>query len=93
MSFKTPELNLFCNSGKRALNYTCVKVVHSLKCVSDSKWQRLVGYDVSPKGSWRTLYKLPIDKRTSDQWRIIHRARTTNRHVDPTVREELILAV
>ncbi len=92
--FKTPELNLFADTGKRALYYTCVKVMHfeSLKCVPDSKWQGIEGFDGSPKGSWRTLYKCPIDKRTGDlQWRIIHGIVTTNRHrahIDPTVRDE-----
>jgi len=39
MSFKTTELNLFCDAGKRALYHTCVKVRHfeSLQLVSDSK--------------------------------------------------------
>lgn len=94
LSFKTPELNLFADIGKRALYYTCVKVMHyeSLKDVLDSKWQGIDGLDGSPKGSWRTLYKRPIDKRTGDlQWRIIHGIIATNRHrahIDPTVRDE-----
>ncbi len=41
---------------------------------------------------WRVLYKPPIEKRTADlQWRIIHRAIATNRHVahlNPAVGEE-----
>ena len=64
----------------------------SLKLVSDSKWQDIEGFDIFPKGSWRTLYKRPIDKRTGDlQWRIIHGIITTNRHkahIDPTVKDE-----
>ncbi|KAJ3615285.1 hypothetical protein NHX12_018853, partial [Muraenolepis orangiensis] len=36
--------------------------------------------DSSPKGSWRCLYKLPVEKRTADlQWRIVHGAIATNR--------------
>ncbi len=43
---------------------------------------RFFGMDISPKGSWRSLYKRPIDKRTGDlQWRIVHGAIATNRHV------------
>ncbi len=74
-SFKTPELNLFADTGKRALYHTCVKVIHfeSLQCVPESKWQGIEGCDGSPKGSWRTLYKCPINKRTGDlQWHLIH---------------------
>ncbi len=39
LSFKTPELNLFADTGKRALHHTCVKVMHfeSFKCVPESK--------------------------------------------------------
>ncbi len=34
------------------------------------------------KGCWRSLYKMPIDKRTGDlQWRIVHGAIATNKHV------------
>jgi len=51
MSFKTTELNLFCDAGKRALYHTCVKVRHfeSLQLVSDSKWQEIEGFDISLK--------------------------------------------
>ncbi len=36
---KLPELNLFADTGKRALYHTCVKLMHfeSLKCVPESK--------------------------------------------------------
>jgi hypothetical protein len=41
------------------------------------------------KAVWRSLYKLPIEKRTADlQWRIIHGAIATNLvHLDPTIGE------
>ena len=52
------------------------------------------GPDVFPKGSWRSLYKLPVEKRTADlQWRIVHGAIATNRyraHLDPELGEECI---
>ncbi len=63
---------------------TCVKVTntHLLSGVMSSKWIDFLGMDISPKGSWRSLYKRPIDKRTGDlQWRIVHGAIATNRHV------------
>ncbi len=35
----------------------------------------------SPKGSWRSLYKRPVEKRVGDlQWRIVHGILATNRH-------------
>jgi len=55
--------------------HVCVKVmrVQELKLVRESKWLEIFGIDTSPKCSWRTLYKIPTDKRTGDlQWRIIH---------------------
>ena len=52
------------------------------------------GSGPSPKGSWRSLYKLPIEKRTGDlQWRIVHGAIATNRfraHIDSDVKEDCL---
>ncbi|KAL7849340.1 hypothetical protein SRHO_G00209630 [Serrasalmus rhombeus] len=37
----------------------------------ETKWTEVVGADSSLKGSWRSLYKRPIEKRVGDlQWRI-----------------------
>ena len=42
----------------------------------------MFGQDKPPTGSWRSLYRLPVEKRSADlQWRIIHRAIATNRHI------------
>ncbi len=84
LSFKTPQLDNFESASKKALYVTCVKVTntHLLSGVMSSKWIDFLGMDISPKGSWRSLYKRPIDKRTGDlQWRIVHGAIATNRHV------------
>ncbi len=62
---------------------------HFLRGVPATKWTEFLGTNSSPRGCWRSLYKRPIDKRTGDlQWRIIHGAIATNRHVvhlDPSV--------
>lgn len=79
-----PQLDSFESAGKKALYVICVKVTnaHLLLGVTSSKWTDFFGVDISPKGSWRSLYKCPIDKRTGDlQWRIVHGAIATNRHV------------
>ena len=68
--------------------------LRSLAGMQESKWTVFFGPDISPKGSWRSLYKLPIEKRTADlQWRIEHGAIATNRyraHLDPEQGEECI---
>ena len=62
--------------------------------MKESRWTKFFGPDVSPKGSWRSLYKLPVEKWTADlQWRIAHGAIATNRyraHLDPELGEECI---
>ncbi|KAF4084502.1 hypothetical protein AMELA_G00129470 [Ameiurus melas] len=65
LTFRTPELEVFRETGKKALYATCVKVSHinSLEGLKESKWQEVLGPDASPKGCWRTLYKPPIEKR------------------------------
>ena len=93
LSFDTPELGEFKEVGKKAMYRVCVKVSHasSLEGVKSTRWADVLGPGASPKGCWRSLYKLPIDKRTADlQWRIIHGAIATNMHLvhlDPTVGE------
>ncbi|KAJ3582193.1 hypothetical protein NHX12_015766, partial [Muraenolepis orangiensis] len=66
----------------------------SLAGVRESRWAEFLGPDSSPKGSWRCLYKLPVEKRTADlQWRIVHGAIATNRyraHLDPELEEGCI---
>ncbi len=96
LTFKTPQLELFSDTSKKTLYILCVKVSH-LKFIEnhkDSKWHEVFGIDVSPKGSWRTLYKPPIEKRTGDlQWRVVHGIIATNRHrahLDPKVNQECL---
>lgn len=96
LTFKTPEMELFSETGKKALYVTCVKVSHmnSLEGLKESKWQEDFGPGTSPKRSWGTLYKPPIEKRCGDlQWRIVHGLIATNRyraHIDPQVGEECL---
>lgn len=83
LTFSTPELKSFREVGKKSMYHVCVKVMRfqELKQVRESKWQEIFGTDLSPKRSWRTLYKIPTDKRTGDlQWRIVHGIVTTNKH-------------
>lgn len=74
----------------------CVKVLNlcSLSGLKESRWTEFFGPYASPKGSWQSLYKLPIEKRTADlQWRVVHGAIATNRyraHLDPELGEECI---
>lgn len=73
-----------------------MKVSHysSLKKVKESKWTDVFGPESSPKGCWRSLYKPPTEKRTADlQWRVVHWAIATNKHVahfDPNVVKECV---
>ena len=81
LSFSTPHLDKFQAAGKNALHYTCIKVLNlrSLAELKESRWTEFFGPDVSPKGSWRSLYKLPVEKRAAGlQWRIVHRPIATN---------------
>lgn len=80
LTFVTPRLGKFEALEKKATYQLCVKVCHlrSLVSVKVSKF----GQNKSPRGSWRSLYKLPVEKRAADlQWRIIHGAIATNRHI------------
>ncbi|KAK3521360.1 hypothetical protein QTP70_003437 [Hemibagrus guttatus] len=66
LSFTTLELGTFELAGKKALYMLCVKVWHAqaLAGVPASRWTEYFGNRSSPKGSWRSLYKRPIDKWT-----------------------------
>ncbi len=82
--FKTPQLEELDIASKKALYYVTVKIIHmnSLSRHSFSKWMETMEPDFLERDRWRALYKPPIEKRTADlQWRIIHRAIATNRHV------------
>lgn len=84
LSFKTHQPRYFCNADKMDIYTMCVKSWHlkALETVSESKWQECFGPGASPKGSWRSLYKPPIKKRSGDlQWRIVHGIIATNRHI------------
>lgn len=84
LTFKIPVLECFKSVRKKTLYLICVKVSNArfLSGVCSTKWTEFFGLDSSPKGCWRALYKCPIDKRTGDlQWRIVHGAIATNRHV------------
>lgn len=91
LSFKTPQLGVFEEVGKKALYISCVKASNAgrLSGIPSTKWTDFFGILSSPRGCWRSLYKRPIDKRTGDfQWRIVHGAIATNRyvvHIDPSV--------
>jgi len=83
LSFKTPELDLFETTSKKAIYNTAVKVLNqaSLKGQKISKWPALLKPEFLVRDRWRTLYKPPVEKRTADlQWRIIHGAIATNKH-------------
>ena len=84
LTFVTPKLERFEAVEKKPLYQLCVKVccLHSLVGVKVSKWTKLFGQDKSLTSSWRSLYKLPVNKHSADlQWRIIHGAITTNGHM------------
>ncbi|TKS66148.1 putative 149 kDa protein ORF 2 [Collichthys lucidus] len=93
LSFSTPHLDKFQDAGKKEVYQSCVKVLNlrSLAGTNESRWAGFFGPDISPKGSWRSLYKLPVEKRAADlQWRIVHGAIATNRyraHMDPELGE------
>ncbi|KAF1375259.1 hypothetical protein PFLUV_G00237720 [Perca fluviatilis] len=93
LSFSTPQLGKFQDAGKKELYYTCIKVlnIRFLAELKESRWTEFFGPDASRKGSWRSLYKLPVEKRAADlQWRIVHGAIATNRyraHIDPELGE------
>lgn len=85
LSFKTPQLNSLETASKKG---SVCDLCESDQCTS-SIWSNVIkmdcfffGMDISPKGSWWSLYKCPIGKRTGDlQWRIVHGVVAMNRHV------------
>ena len=84
LSFAVPQLGEFEEMGKKEAYQVCVKVGHlrSLEQMTVSRWSDVIGPGKSPKGCWRVLYKLPVEKRAADlQWRIVHGAIATNRHI------------
>lgn len=91
LSFRTPVIQDFSGASKKALYSVSVKVLNrtSLAGVQEPRWSGVLTPGSSPKGSWRSLYKPPIEKRTAAlQWRVVHGAGATNRHVahiDPGV--------
>ncbi|KAJ3590378.1 hypothetical protein NHX12_008329 [Muraenolepis orangiensis] len=67
LTLRTPHLGTFQACGKKETYNLCVT--------------EFLGPDSSPKGCWRCLYKLPVEKRTADlRWRIVHGAIATNRY-------------
>ena len=92
LTFSTPEVGEFEDMTKKAAYLTCVKVTHrnALAGMKASRWDRFFGPGPSPKGSWGSLYKPPVEKRVGDlQWRIVHGGIATNRylaHIDPSNR-------
>ncbi|KAL7881130.1 hypothetical protein SRHO_G00033840 [Serrasalmus rhombeus] len=99
LSFRTPQLAEFGEVFKKELYNVCVKDLHrtSLDVLKKSWWLGLLVPGPPPQGSWRSLYKPPIEKRTEDlQWRNVHGAVAANRHVahiDPTIGSQGKLAV
>jgi len=82
--FEFPQIELFESTSKKAIYYITVKVLHqeSLRRVKASGWPGLLTKEFLVRDRWRALYKPPVEKRTADlQWRIIHRAIATDRHV------------
>ncbi|KAI4877209.1 hypothetical protein NFI96_028665 [Prochilodus magdalenae] len=73
LSLEIPILGSFSGLSKRALYCVCTKTLNfqALKDLHDTKWAEVLGSGSSPKGSWRSLYKRPIEKKMGDlQWRL-----------------------
>ncbi|KAK0155421.1 Transposon TX1 uncharacterized protein [Merluccius polli] len=84
LSFRTPGLLNLSATSKKSLYAVSVKVLNRamLAGVRESRWLDVLAPGSSPRGSWRSLYKPPIEKRCADlQWRVVHGAVATNRHV------------
>ncbi|KAL1247288.1 hypothetical protein QQF64_022664 [Cirrhinus molitorella] len=94
LSFEYPELSNFQSIKKKELYITSVKVTHQtvLRRVKTWRWSDVFGTNF--KACWRSVYKLPIEKRTADlQWRLMYGAIATNRHVahlNPAVGKECV---
>ena len=84
LSFRTPGISKLSETSKKSLYAVSVKVLNrvTLAGVRESRWLDVLAPGSSPRGSWRSLYKTPIEKRCADlQWRVVHGAVATNRHV------------
>ena len=84
LSFKTPQLGDLQELTSKTLYAVSVKINNkdTLVGVKESRWSGILAPGSSPRGSWRAMYKSPVEKRTADlQWRIVHGAVATNRHV------------
>jgi hypothetical protein len=64
LSFHTPDLGDFKVVGKKAMYKIDVKMSHATSREGEllSRWTSVFGPGASPKGCWRSLYKLPIEK-------------------------------
>lgn len=64
LPFSTSKLDTFQAAGKKNLYRVPVMLLNlaSLSGYRESRWTEFFGPDVSPKGSWKCLYKLPIKK-------------------------------
>lgn len=53
LTFKTPQLNVFCDADKKAIYILCLNVWHlkALESVRESKWQEFFAPGFSPKGT------------------------------------------
>ncbi|MGH0181307.1 UNVERIFIED_CONTAM: hypothetical protein FKN15_010707 [Acipenser sinensis] len=84
----------FHATEKKQLYHLCVKSHCSpeLRDLVDTKWRAHLGVSEAVLPSWRSLYKLPLPKRSGDlQWRVLHSIVATNRylsHVEPGVSEQ-----
>lgn len=91
LTLRPLTLGLFSTLQKGALYTGCIKALnfHSLRDLRETKWTEVVGANSSPKGSWRSMYKRPTEKRVGDlQCRIVHGIIATNRHaarIDPSL--------
>lgn len=82
LSFVTPQLDRFENVGWEAVYQISLRFLHqrSLAGLDESRWTEFFGPDFSPRSSWRSLYKLPIEKLAADlQWMIVYGAIATDR--------------
>lgn len=79
---------------KKQLYEVCVKVQHypQLQSLPDTPWRERLTVEESVRPAWRSLYKLPLPKRSGDlQWRILHATIATNAFLnilDPQVRDQ-----
>lgn len=61
LSFATPHLDRFHTGGKKDIYQIFVKDPNlgSLAGIKEARWTEFFGPDISLKGSWQSLYKLP----------------------------------